>query len=197
MKVVASTEEVEQFVSAAYRGQFYSIGETGTLTIGERRTMLRCVEPNSPIRYWPTIDVLHASRVAADLPEHHLRRSSHLLPAEVLDEETIARSLSAGGLKPYNRNGTRSITLQNLLSCKSFRADQLMGNPPPAHRAAMILEFRGLAVIHLERYRERGYPLWHTYGRIEWTEAQILTAVEHEALEAFLAASKTAPARPA
>jgi hypothetical protein len=110
-----------------------------------------------------------------------------LLPAEGLDEETIARSLSAGGLKPYNRDGTRSITLHNLLADKAFRADQLMGNPSPAHRAAMIMEFRGLAVIHLERYCERAYPLWHTYGCLEWTGARILTAAEHDALEALVA----------
>jgi hypothetical protein len=187
MKIVANTEEVEEFAFTAYRGRFFSIGETGTLTIGERKTMLRCVEQNSWTRYWPTIDVLNASRVAADLPEHHLRRSSHLLPAEGLYEETIAQSLSAGGLKPYNRDGTRSITLQNMLACKPFRADQLMGNPQPAHRAAMIMEFRGLAVIHLESYRERGYPLWHTYGCLEWTGARILTAADREALEALVA----------
>lgn len=187
MKVVASTEEVEQFVRAAYCGRFLSVGEAGTVIVGEREAMLRCVERKSQIRYWPTIDVINACRVAADLPEHHWRRSSHLLPAEGLDEEAIALSLSAGGLKPYNLDGTRYITLQNLLACKEFRADQLMGNLPPARRAAMIMEFRGLAVIHFERYCERGYPLWHTYGCLEWTGARVLTAEEDEALVSFFA----------
>lgn len=188
MKILATTPEVEQFVDAAYGGMFFTVGKAGTVHVAESRFRLNSADQSSAGPLWSTMDVLRAGCIAAGLWEHHSRLASHLLPTKGLDEETIARSLAAGGLKPYNLNGTRSITLQNLLSCKPYRADALAGRrPPPARLAAMIMEFRGLAIIHVERFFYGGYPLWHTRGYIEWTGAQTLTPIEDEAIASLTA----------
>ena len=189
MKTVASTREVERFASNAYCAEFFeSVNQTGALVVGERRVVLPCAERRGEESYWATLDVLHAGRAAAGLAERHASRAGPLLPAEGLEEDAIARSLAVGGVRPYNRDGNRSVTLRNLLICKPFRAPNHFGRlPPPAELAALIMDFRGLATLRYEGLSTRGRRMSCTTAHLEWTGARTFTCDEHAALEAIAA----------
>jgi hypothetical protein len=189
MKTVASTREVERFARNAYCAEFFGwVNQTGAIVVGERRVVLPCVERRGEESYWATLDVLHACRQGVGFAEQPSARATHLLPIEGLDEDAIARSLSAGGVKTYNRDGSRSLTLRNLLVCKPFRApNHFGGRPPLAEMAALIMDFRGLGNLRFEGLRRLGGRWAGTTAQLEWTGARTFTRAEHAALEAFSA----------
>jgi len=88
--------------------------------------MLRCVEPNSPIRYWPTIDVLHASRVAADLPAPSAaKRAEVIYRATALVRErieSIATAMTLGQGKTLSQS-----RLEILRGCEIMEWDAMEG----------------------------------------------------------------------